>query len=135
MEEPNHRHRRLLRLRRERPRRSTAEQRDERAALHLLAHSINSSARNRNGSGIIRPSALAVVKLMTRSNLVGCSTGMSAGFAPQNLVDMIGRAPPLVRPVWSIRHQTACFDVLPKRVHRRQSRAERQRVDAKAMDE
>jgi len=31
--------------------------------------------------GTSRPSALAVVRLMTRSNLVGCSTGMSPGFA------------------------------------------------------
>jgi hypothetical protein len=35
-------HRRLLRARRERPRRRAAEQRDERAPLH---HSITSSAR------------------------------------------------------------------------------------------
>src|ERR1700738_614855 len=46
-------------------------------------HSITSSARNRNDSGILRPSALAVVRLMMRSNLVGCSTGMSPGFAPR----------------------------------------------------
>src|SRR5262249_45754164 len=39
-QEPNHRHRRLLRARRERPRRRAAEQRDEVASLH----SINSSA-------------------------------------------------------------------------------------------
>src|SRR5262249_25429943 len=39
---------------------------------HPPHHSITSSARSRNDSGIVRPSALAVVKLMTRSNLVGC---------------------------------------------------------------
>src|SRR5262249_59949802 len=44
-----------------------AEQRDELAARH----SITSSARSRNDSGIVRPSALAVVRLMTRSNFVG----------------------------------------------------------------
>src|SRR5262245_27533831 len=60
---PNHRHRRLLRARRERPRRRcAAEQRDEFAALH----SITSSARTRNVSGMVSPSALAVVRLMTR---------------------------------------------------------------------
>ena len=80
VEEPDHRHRRLLRARRERPRsRRAAEKRDELAPLH---HSITSSARSRNGSGMFRPSALAVVRLMTSSNLVGCSTGMSAGFVP-----------------------------------------------------
>src|SRR5262249_36887438 len=46
-------------------------------------HSMTSSARSKNDSGMVRPSALAVVKLMTRSNLVGCSTGRSAGFAPR----------------------------------------------------
>src|SRR6266516_3918413 len=79
----NHRHRGLLRARRKRPRRSrTAEQRDELAS----PHSITSSARSRNDSGIVRPSALAVVRLMTRSNLVGCSTGISPGFAPRRIL-------------------------------------------------
>jgi hypothetical protein len=43
LQEPNHRHRRLLRTRRERPRRRAAEKRHELAALH----SITSSARAR----------------------------------------------------------------------------------------
>src|SRR5262249_56555652 len=68
-----HRHRRLLRARRERQRGPAAEQRDELAALH----SITSSARARSIGDTVRPSALAVATLMTRSNLVGCSTGMS----------------------------------------------------------
>jgi hypothetical protein len=74
----------LLRSRRERPCRRAAEQRDELASLH----SITSSARNRNESEIVNPSALAVVRFMTRSNLVGCSTGMSAGFAPRRILSM-----------------------------------------------
>ena len=45
-------------------------------------YSITSSARASSFAGISRPSALAVVRLMTRSNLVGCSTGRSAGFSP-----------------------------------------------------
>jgi hypothetical protein len=45
-------------------------------------YSMTSSARNRRASGIVRPIALAVLRLMTSSNLVGCSTGISAGFAP-----------------------------------------------------
>jgi hypothetical protein len=53
-----------------------------------VAHSITSSASASNLSGILRPSALAVVKLMTRSNLVGCSTGMSPGFAPRRIALM-----------------------------------------------
>src|SRR5262249_15454923 len=74
----------LLRARRERPRhRRTAQKRDEVAPSH---HSINSSARSKNASGIFSPSDLAVVRLMTRSNLVGCSTGMSPGFAPRRIL-------------------------------------------------
>src|SRR5260370_14463625 len=38
-----------------------------------------SSARSRKASGIVRPRTLAVVRLITRSNLVGCSIGRSAG--------------------------------------------------------
>jgi hypothetical protein len=38
-------------------------------------HSITSSGRASSVDGIVTPSALAVFKLMTRSNLVGCSTG------------------------------------------------------------
>ena len=69
----------LLRARRERPRRRrAAEQRDELAPLH----SITSSARASSVGGTSRPSALAVLRLMTSSNLVGCCTGRSAGFSP-----------------------------------------------------
>src|SRR6516162_4591994 len=45
-------------------------------------YTISSLARRRNASGIVKLRALAVVRLMMRSNLVGCSTGGSAGFAP-----------------------------------------------------
>ena len=82
-EEPDHRHRRLLRARRERPRRRrAAEQRDELAP----SHSITSSASASSVGGMSRPSALAVLRLMTSSNLVGCSTGKSAGFAPRRIL-------------------------------------------------
>src|SRR5215468_6926810 len=57
----NHRHRRLLRARRERPsNRRAAEQHDEVAPLH----SMTSSARASSVGGTVRPSALAVVRLM-----------------------------------------------------------------------
>jgi hypothetical protein len=55
---PDHWHRRLLRARRERPRRRTAEKHDE---LATAAHSITSSARASSVGGIVRPSALAVL--------------------------------------------------------------------------
>ena len=44
-------------------------------------HSITSSARARSEAGIARPRALAVLRLIASSNLVGCSIGSSAGLA------------------------------------------------------
>src|SRR5262249_38124608 len=69
-EKPYHRHRRLLRARRERPRRRAAEQRDECAALH----SITSSARASSVGGTSMPRAFAVLRLIARSYLVGACT-------------------------------------------------------------
>ena len=46
------------------------------------SHSITSSASASNIGGISRPSALAVLRFMMSSNLVGCYTGKSAGFSP-----------------------------------------------------
>ena len=43
---------------------------------------MTSSARAKSDCGTVRPSALAVLRLITSSNLVGCSTGSSAGLAP-----------------------------------------------------
>src|SRR4051794_36220852 len=42
-----------------------------------------SSARACNDCGIARPSAVAVLALITSSNLAGCSTGPSRGLAPR----------------------------------------------------
>ena len=50
------------------------------------SHSITSSARASSIGGTVRPRALAVMRLRTKSNLVGCSTGMSAGFAPRSIL-------------------------------------------------
>jgi hypothetical protein len=48
----------------------------------LRDYSITSSARASSAGGMMTPSVIAVFKLITSSNLVGCSTGSSAGFAP-----------------------------------------------------
>jgi len=45
-------------------------------------HSITSSAVARRVCGTVRPSALAALRLMASSNLVGCRIGRSAGFSP-----------------------------------------------------
>src|SRR5262249_49061876 len=77
-EKADHRHR-LLRARCERPRGCrAAEQRDDLPPLH----SITSSAVICMISGTVRPSALAVSRLITNSYLVGVCTGKSAGFSP-----------------------------------------------------
>src|SRR5690348_11334847 len=71
-------HRQWLRACRERPARSAADKRDELAP----PHSITSSARASIAGGIVRLSVFAILRLMTNSNLVGCSTGKSLGLAP-----------------------------------------------------
>ena len=50
------------------------------------SYSITPSARTRKDSGTVSPSAFAVVRLTMRSNLMGCSTGRSAGFAPRKIL-------------------------------------------------
>src|SRR5262250_3194513 len=51
-----------------------------------LRYSVTSSAMASSVCGILRPSALAVLRLMTSSNLDGCSTGRSEGFAPLRIL-------------------------------------------------
>ena len=46
------------------------------------SHSITLSARASKASGTVTPIALAVLRLITSSNLVGCWTGRSAGLTP-----------------------------------------------------
>src|SRR5262252_282505 len=72
--------RRPLRACRKRPPgRRAADERDE---LATAAHSITSSARASRVGGTSRPSAFAVLRLITSSYLVGACTGRSAGFSP-----------------------------------------------------
>jgi hypothetical protein len=54
----------------------------ELAALVEHGYSMIWSARPSTDCGIVSPSAFAVFMLITSSNLVGCSTGRSAGLAP-----------------------------------------------------
>jgi hypothetical protein len=73
----------LLRPRRERPSdRRAAHQRDELPS----PHSITSSVIARSPGGTSMPSVLAVLRLMTNSNLVDCATGRSAGLAPLRML-------------------------------------------------
>jgi hypothetical protein len=49
-------------------------------------HSITSSAVESSLSGTVRPNAFAILRLITNSNVVGCSTGKSAGLAPRRIL-------------------------------------------------
>ncbi len=76
--------RRRLSFGRERPGEEEDGQRaNECAAIH---HRITSSACPSSDGGIVSPRALAVLRLMTSSNFVGCSTGRSPGFAPLRIL-------------------------------------------------
>src|SRR5262245_43719421 len=80
VEDPDHRYCLLLRPSRERHGEDApTHHSDERSPVH---HSMTWSARPSTDCGIFRPRALAVWRLTTRSNLVGCSMGKSPGFAP-----------------------------------------------------
>jgi hypothetical protein len=52
--------------------------------LTALPYSITLSARTNKASGTVTPIALAVLRLITSSNFVGCSTGISAILVPRN---------------------------------------------------
>jgi hypothetical protein len=54
--------------------------------MHQKAdYSITSSAVARSDGGTVRPSIRAAGALMTSSNLLDCTTGNSAGFAPLSM--------------------------------------------------
>jgi hypothetical protein len=55
------------------------------ALLGAFLYSITSSAVICMINGTVRPSALAVLRLMTNSNFVDCWTGKSAGFSPLSI--------------------------------------------------
>src|SRR5262249_2719028 len=81
-------------------------------------HSITSSARASNVGDTPRPSARAVLRFTMNSNLAGCSTGSSEGFAPLRiLVDVITRTTEnsiIARPIG---REGARIDSLPG-IHR-----------------
>src|SRR5262245_13428067 len=56
------------------------------AASGLAAQRITSVAWKRRIGEIVRPSASAALRLITSSNVVGCSIGRSAGLAPLRIL-------------------------------------------------
>ncbi len=84
----DHRHRRLLRGRGQRCSEQRPAAEDEVAA----PHSITSSAAASSNCGTVRPSALAVFRLITSSNLVGCCTGDRPAWRPPGSSRRRGRS-------------------------------------------
>src|SRR5216683_4443181 len=54
----------------------------DRTSFAWRTYSITTSASASSFAGMSRRSAFAVLRLMINSNLVGCTTGRSAGFSP-----------------------------------------------------
>jgi hypothetical protein len=95
------------------------------------SHSITSSARASSEAGNFEAERLGGRQIDDQIELGRLLDRDVSRLRPtQNLVDEVGDAPELVREVWAIRHQTARLNVLPSALHRRQSRAHRQDVDA-----
>src|SRR5215831_12657312 len=65
----------------------------DRTSFAWRTHSITSSAMASSPGGKLRPITLAVLRLITNSNLVDCMTGRSAGFSPL-------RIRPVYTPAW-----------------------------------
>ena len=59
---------------------------DRASFLGAFPHSITSSARVSMIGGMSRLIDFAVLRLITSSNFVGCSTGRSAGLAPRTIL-------------------------------------------------
>src|SRR6188472_1106971 len=57
----------------------------DRTSFAWRTHSITSSARASKVGGTVRPSALAVLRLIASRYLLACSTGRSAGLAPLSI--------------------------------------------------
>jgi hypothetical protein len=88
----------LLRVGRKRRDEATSQRGQEEAAT--VHQSITWSARSSSDGGIVRPSTFAVFRLITSSNLVGCST---ARLRPlQNPIHVARRAPHLLAEVRAV---------------------------------
>src|SRR5438093_5417210 len=69
--------------------------------------------------GIVSPSALAVLRLTTTSNFVGCSTGRSAGLAPLRIFVYVYSNPGCeILEIRTVRHEAARLDELAPLVGR-----------------
>src|SRR6516164_1187468 len=84
-------------------------------------YSITSSATSSRSRGISRSSDLAVLRLMTNSNRVGCSTGRSAGLAPLRILSTYTVLRRNKSLMFAIGDETAELDKLARLSHGGQS--------------
>ena len=99
-----------------------------------LVYSITSSARASSVGGTSRPSALAVLRLITSSNLVGClhrQVGRLLAF--EDAIDVAGAGPILVRKIRPIGDQTTVRAKFAENVNGGQAVPGGQRDDQIAM--
>ena len=97
-------------------------------------HSMSWSARRRKDSEIVNPSALAVLRLITSANLVGCWTGRSDGRHRSKSCQRSRGAPRQVGIICVIGHQaTGVSDLDRIRIHCWQSIAGREFAHARAL--
>jgi hypothetical protein len=97
---------------------------------------ITSSAWKRSVGGRVRPKTWAAVRLMTNSNVVGCSTGSSVGFSPlQDIVHIHGNASKVPGHARPAGHEPTGVDKFPLGVEGGQPLVGRERRDKKAESE
>ena len=75
-----------------------------------LFYSITSSARASSIGGTSRPSALAVLRLITSSYLVGAHRQVGRFLALEDAIDVAGRKPVLVWQIGPVGDQAAAGD-------------------------
>src|SRR6516162_3762508 len=108
--------------------------RDEVAPFHLRGHSMTSSARASSLSGIWRPSAFAVLRLITNANLMDCITGRSL-LAFENPPGIDAGLAVGIGNTGRVAHQAARIDGLAEAMHRGNPMSRRQRDDPFPMGE
>jgi hypothetical protein len=105
------------------------------ATFSLAGHSITSSARAISVGGTSRPRAFAVLRLITSSYLVGgLHRQVCRLFAPQDAINVPGRAPKIIEQVISVGQQPAAFSEEVERIDGRKTVASSKRYDVRAMD-
>ena len=67
---------------------------DPDSVFGLSVHRITLSALANTFGGIVRPICFAVLRLITKSNFIGCSTGRSGGLAPVKNLSTFAAGPP-----------------------------------------